>query len=256
MQCPTVNRLKALVKAASLGVALMGWSVMQPFAAWAAEFSVSPIRVQFEPGMRSGVVSIRNADKRPIRFQLQLVEWTQDANGEDVYTPSNNLIYFPRQLTVAPGDRSIVRIGPKGPLSGPEKTYRLRIEELPEAIPESAGSVINLTITFAVPIFLGVTDAKPLAQIAPLQMQDGKLTATVQNTGKSQFRIETLEVTGKDGFTQQMGGWYLLAGSSRQYTLNIPPEACRAQQHLNLNVKVGDNQFTSGIDINPSMCGT
>jgi fimbrial chaperone protein len=234
----------------------MGWAAMLPLPAGAAEFSISPLRMQFEPGMRSGVVTVHNTDKRPIRFQLQLVDWAQDAKAEDVYTPSDGLIYFPRQLTVKPGDRAIVRVGPKGDLSGPERTYRLRVAELPEANQDATGSVVNLTISFAIPIFMGATDAKPVAHIAPLQMRDGKLQATIQNMGKSQFRIETLEVTGKDGYSQKIGGWYLLAGSSRQHTLNIPSETCRMQQHLDLIVKVGEHSFTSGIDIDPTQCGT
>lgn len=256
MQCPSVKRLKALVRVAPLGAALTGCAVMLPLAAEAAEFSIAPLRMQFEPGMRSGLVTVHNTDKRPIRFQLQLVDWTQDAAGEDIYTPSDGLIYFPRQLTVKPGDRAIVRIGPKGDLSAPEKTYRLRVSELPETNQEITGSVVNLTISFAIPVFIGATDTRPIARIAPMQMQDGKLQATIQNMGKSQFRIETLEVTGKDGYSQKMGGWYLLAGSSRQHTLSIPTETCRMQQHLDLIVKVGEHRFTSGIDIDPTQCGT
>ena len=256
MQCLHTNGLKALVKAAPLGLALMWWAALQPLPAQAASFSVYPTGVVFEPGARASVIGIKNKDERPIRFQMTLVEWTQDAKGEDVYTPSNDLIYFPRQLTVNPGDRAIVRVGPKNIPNSAEKTYRLKVEELAEPTPEKPGSVLGLTITFAVPIFLGKPDAKPAATIAALAMQNGKLAATVQNTGNSHFRINSLEVKGADGYTQDIGGWYLLSGASRQYTLNIPPDVCRAQKRLSLNVKVGDDNFSSDLDIDPSMCGT
>jgi fimbrial chaperone protein len=231
-------------------------SVFSPSPLRAAEFSVSPIRLQFEPGARSGVLAVRNSDKRPIRFQLSLVEWTQNENGIDVYKPSDDLIFFPRQFSVPVGDKLITRVGPKSNPSGSEKAYRLRIEELAEVNPDAKESVINLTITFAVPIFVGKADAKPLAVIAPLHLQDGKLRATVQNTGHSQFRIDTLEIAGSDGYSEQMGGWYLLAGASRSHDLQIAPEVCRAQKRLNLTVKVGENHFVSALDVDPSMCGT
>ena len=256
MQCLNLLRLKALVKAAPLGAALMWCAVIQTLPARAAEFSVSPIGVQFEPGRRSATVAINNADKRPIRFQLTLVEWTQNAKGEDIYTPSDDLIFFPHQLTVQPGERGIARIGPKRPPAGTEKAYRLRVEELADPAPEGGGLSLNFTITFAVPVYLGSLDARPALVIAPLQMQDGKLLATLQNTGNAHFRIESMEVKGADGYAQQLNGWYLLPGAGRQYTLAIPPEVCRAQQRLNLSVKVGENHFDSGLSVDPSMCGS
>ena len=251
-----MNRLKALVKAAPLGVALMWWIAIQPLPVQAASFSVYPTGLVFEPGTRASVIGIKNKDERPIRFQMTLVEWTQDAKGEDVYTPSNDLIYFPRQLTVKPGDQAIVRVGPKNMPRGIEKTYRLKVEELAEPVSENRNSSIGLTITYAIPIYLGKADTKPAVSIATLGMQGGKLAATVQNTGNSHFRINSLEVKGADGYSQNMGGWYLLSGASRQYSLDIPPDVCRAQKRLSLNVKVGEDDFSSDLDIDPSMCGT
>jgi fimbrial chaperone protein len=248
--------MKALAKAAPLGAALVWWTLMQALPVAAAEFSVSPIRLQFESAMRSGTLTVRNTASRPIRFQLRLVQWTQDASGEDIYTPSDDLIFFPRQMSIAAGDQAIVRVGPKSNLTAAEKTYRLRIEQLAEENQEFSESVINFTISFAIPIFLGATDAKSKAVVMPLQMHDGLLSATVQNSGKSQFRIETLEVKGADGYSQKVGGWYLLAGSKREYSLSIPKEACHASKHLNLIVKVGDQDITSGLDVDPTMCGT
>ena len=256
MQCLNIHKMKALAKAAPLGAVLVWWSLIQALPASAAEFSVSPIKLQFESTMRSGTITVRNTDNRTIRFQLRLVEWTQDANGEDVYTPSNDLIFFPHQLSSASGDKAIVRVGPKSNLSGPEKTYRWRVEELPEENQVVTESVLNFTISFAIPVFIGATDAKPKAMLMPLEMHDGLLSTTVKNTGKSQFRIENVEVQGADGFSQKVAGWYLLAGSKREYSLSIPNEACRASKHLNLVVKVGDQDFTSGLDIAPAMCGT
>jgi fimbrial chaperone protein len=253
MQCSTVFRLKARIKATS--VALMLFAAIQPLPASAAEFSVYPISMQFEPGARAAVVGVTNSEKRPLRFQISLVEWTQDAAGVDVYVPSDDLIFFPRQLTIPPGEKNIVRVGPKHKASGPEKTYRLRVEELAEAHPEDTVSTLRMTITFAIPVFLGALEAKPQLTLEPLKLQGGKLTATLKNTGNARFRITSLDLAGADGYTQQAAGWYLLTGASRQYTMDIPPDICRAQKHLNLTVKVGEQDFPTGLDIDPSMCG-
>src|SRR5262245_55910672 len=78
-----------------------------------AEFSVSPIRLEFEAGARSAAVTVANDDKRPLRMQLRLMEWTQDADGVDVYRESDELVYFPRLMSVEPGEKRLVRVGLK-----------------------------------------------------------------------------------------------------------------------------------------------
>ena len=81
-----------------------------------------------------------------------------------------------------------MRVGPKTIPKGTEKTYRLKVEELAEPIPENIGSAIGITITFALPVFLGKPDVKPATSIAALGMQDGKLAATkVGALSKSQM---------------------------------------------------------------------
>jgi fimbrial chaperone protein len=243
--------------AVPLGIAMVLGAAVQVRA---AEFAISPISLELTPGVRSSSVGIRNADQRPLRFQLSLVEWTQDAQGNDVYTPSDDLVYFPRQLSVRPGDRVIARVGPKQDPTGAEKTYRLRIEELPDTasdVPLATNSAaLKMMISFAVPVFQGTPDAIPMAVIAPTQMKNGQLNITVQNAGRSHFRIDKLEITGANGYSQGLAGWYLLAGVSRQHSLSIAPEVCRAQQHLNLTIKVGNRAYTSDMAVDPSMCGT
>jgi len=125
MQCPIAYRQKALSGMVLVWAILVCCAAFVTLPATASEFSISPINLQFAPGARSAVVSISNTDQRPIRFQLSLVEWTQDANGADVYTPSDDLVFFPRQLTVRPGDKAVARVGPKHGVTGITKTIAL-----------------------------------------------------------------------------------------------------------------------------------
>ena len=256
MPGPASKRWKACTKAGPSGLALVLCVLVQALSARAAEFSISPISLQFAPGSRSAVVAISNSDQRPIRFQLSLVEWTQNAQGEDVYTPSDDLIFFPRQLTVAAGARGIARVGPKSQPPGLEKTYRLRIEELAEPLTALTGSALAMTITFAIPVFSGAQEAQSQLLLEPLRLQGGTVLATVRNAGKAHLRIESLELTGADGYAQQLAGWYLLSGASREYSLVIPSDVCRTHKQLHLSVKVGEQLFGSDLDLDPGQCGT
>lgn len=221
----------------------------------AHDFSVYPLRVDFAPGDRSGAVGVNNVDAQPMRFQLKLVEWTQDAEGKDVYRDSDELIFFPRLFTVAPGEQAVARVGPKRTYTGKERTFRLFIEELPDDAEKPKTTGIKFNIRFAVPVFVATQGARPQAVIEPLDLKDGKLTALVRNIGSAHFRIESLEVRGENGFERKAEGWYLLAGATRQHTLDVPRKACLAAKRLEVKVRAGEQLLTAGLDIAPGMCG-
>ncbi len=234
-----------------IGLGLLGYAL----PASAAEFSINPLRIELAPGERSSSVGVSNSDQRPIRFQLKLVEWTQDADGNDVYRDSDELIYFPRLFTVAPGEQTMVRLGPKRPYAGSEQTYRLFVDELPDTSEKPTTSGVRFHIRFALPIIVGPTGIKAQGMMEPLTLIGGKLRALVKNTGGTNFRIESLELTVDNGYTQRIDGWYLLAGRSRVHTLDVPKAACLAARHLELKANAGEQIFSAGLDVLPAMCG-
>jgi fimbrial chaperone protein len=230
---------------------------LAPLVAGAAEFSVSPIRLDFERGTRSAAVTVANDDARPLRMQLRLMEWTQDADGVDVYRDSEELVYFPRMMSVQPGEKRLVRVGLKSPAGAAERSYRLYLDELPSADAAStpAGSGLSFTIRFALPIFLpAAADAKPAGTIESLGLRDGKLRVAVRNAGNQHFRISSVAVRGGEGFAAAASGWYLLAGARRVHTIDIPAEVCRGLRRLDVTVKADKLSLEGGLDVEPGMC--
>jgi fimbrial chaperone protein len=227
---------------------------LSSFAANAAEFSVSPIRLHFEPGARSGAVTVTNDDARPLRMQLRLMRWTQDADGADVYADSDELIYFPRMMSVPPGEKRLVRVGLKSPAAAAERTYRLYLDELPDSA-QPSGSGLKFTIRFALPVFLpAAAPAKPAGAIESIALREGKLRVAVRNTGNRHFRITSVAARSAAGVAAEAGGWYLLAGAARVHTLDIPAEACRGLRRLEVAVKAEDLTLEGGLDVEPGMC--
>ena len=220
----------------------------------AAEFSVTPIRLYFERGARSAAVTVSNDDTRPLRMQLRLVEWTQDAEGKDVHRDSDDLVYFPRMMTVQPGEKRLVRVGLKTPARAAERTYRLYLDELPGEIRQAA-SGLNFTIRFALPVFLpAAVDAPPRGAIEAVSLREGKLRIAVRNTGNRHFRIASITARSPAAFTAEAAGWYLLAGASRVHTIEIPAEACRGLRRLDVTVKAEELSLEGGLDVEPGMC--
>ena len=233
-------------------------SLLAPLAAAAAEFGVSPIRLYFEPGARSAAVVVTNDDSRPLRMQLRLMQWTQDADGVDVHTDSDELVYFPRLMTVPPGEKRLVRVGLKSPAGAAERTYRLYLDELPpspDAAVRPAASGLNFTIRFALPVFLPpAVAAKPGGAIESLTLSNGKLRVAVRNTGNRHFRIASLVARSGEGIVAEAAGWYLLAGASRIHIIEIPAEVCRGLRRLDVTVKAQELSLEGGLDVEPRMC--
>ena len=229
---------------------------LAPLAAHAAEFSVSPIRLELEleRGARSAAVTVSNDDTRPLRMQLRLMEWTQDADGGDVYRDSDELVYFPRMLSVRPGEKRLVRVGLKTPPLAVERTYRLYLDELPDGS-RPVASGLSFTIRFALPIFLpAAVDAKAAGAIEALTLRGGKLQIAVRNTGNRHFRIASVAARAPAGFAAEAPGWYLLAGARRVHTIEIPAEVCRGLRRLDVTVKADKLSLEGGLDVEPGMC--
>jgi fimbrial chaperone protein len=234
-------------------IALFALLQLAAAAAGAAEFSVSPIRLDFEPGRRSATVSVANDGEQPLRVQLKLMEWTQDADGVDSYGESDELVYFPKLIAVQPKDRRLVRVGLKSPAGATEKTYRLFLDELPDPTPATASGV-SFTIRFALPIFLPAVAPRASAAIASLRLDAGKLRVAVANTGNEHVRITSVSARSPQGFEGEVGGWYLLAGATRVHMIEIPAGTCRALRRLEVTVKTDQSSLEGGLDVEPGMC--
>jgi fimbrial chaperone protein len=238
------GRRAALLSAVAVAVAA---------PALAADFSVTPIRADFQPGAMSETITVSNESKGVLRVSMKVMAWSQDQNGKDVYTESNDLVYFPRVMDVQPGAKRLVRVGARAPAQGAERTYRLFIEEAP---PASAGAptAVNFYFRFGVPIFVPPAGGKAQPEVMEPALQKGKLSLAVRNAGNVHFRPTRLVVGDGAGWSQEMPGWYSLAGTTRTYETAIPPDVCRKARTLTVRIEATDANFDRKLDVTPASC--
>ena len=213
-----------------------------PFGALAGAFGVSPIRIDLDPGARSGLVTVTNDDERKLHFQLKLFEWTQSPTGDDQLADSEDLIFFPQLFTVEPKQKRIIRVGVRAPYEGPERAFRLFIEELPdpEATPGS-GAQVAVRLRFGVPIFLSAGKVESVPDIATVDTAKGALRVVIRNAGSRQIRFEEVTARAGDRIVAKAAGWYVFPGVARTFLLPVTSQDCPLPKSVEIHA-VGEGK--------------
>lgn len=232
-----------------------------PVPAMAGEFSVNPIRLELGAAVRSGVIAVRNDGKVKLSFQLQAVEWTQDAAGKDQYLETNDLVFFPKLMTVEPDQEGVVRVGTRNAVTPVEKTYRLFIEELPGVAKaaEGAGAQINVLIRFGAPIFVTPLKAQDGLEIEAYSLAKGVLTLSARNTGNRHQLVQGIHLKGSDArgteiYALTLADRYLLTGTAKSYTASIAAEPCSRLSELVVELKTDKLSVKRKLDVTRAMC--
>lgn len=221
----------------------------------ASEFSVTPIRAELKPGAMSETITVTNDGTARLRLAVKLSEWTQDTSGKDVYTDSGDLVYFPRQMDVEPGAKRLVRVGAKSPGAAIERTYRLFIEEIPEPAPAGGPAAVNFYFRFGVPVFLPPAVPRPEPEVGAPTLKKGKLSVVVKNAGNQHFRLNKVTIQDNSGaYAQDVAGWYSLAGSTRTYTVDLPPDACRKARTFSVKLEGEGISLDRTLNVDPASC--
>lgn len=246
-----------------IALALLSWA---PRPAFASNFSITPTSLELSGGAKSGVFSIINSDTDKLNCQIDVKEWGQDADGKDVYTDAKDIVFFPKIMTVEPNDQRSVRVGIKGPQSAKEKTYRLFAEEIPsqkkEQEAKAPGKIAaGLTIAFryATPIFVKPARPQESGVIDKIDMTKGVARALVKNAGNIHFKIQSVKFRGKalDGrelFSQDVAGWYVLQGMTRPYEATVPKEVCKDLATLEVSAQAENFTVNGKLNVQKNMC--
>src|SRR5512147_671744 len=252
---------------------LLGWTligisvlVLTPLNGHASNFSITPTSLDLSGSVKSGVFSVVNSAEEKLNCQIDLKEWSQDADGKDVYTEARDIVFFPKIMTVEPNEQRAVRIGIKGPPSLKEKTYRLFVEEIPSQKKQSdektAGKITaGLTIAFryATPIFVKPVKPQESGVIEKVDMSKGVAKAAVRNKGNIHFKLLTVTFLGKatDGkelFSKEVAGWYLLHGMSRSFETPVPKEVCANLATIEVNAQAENFTINGTLNVQKKMC--
>jgi fimbrial chaperone protein len=227
----------------------------------ASQFTVNPTRVELSSRTASSVVSVRNDGKAPIRIQVKAHAWAQTLEGVVKLDPTDDVVVFPTLLTLEPGEERRLRVAVATRPGDVERTYRIFLEELPppKSGPDAVNGVQVLT-RVGIPIFLAPVKSSAQANVSDVGLAHDGLHFQVDNQGNTHFVPQTLRVRGlgANGQTvsdQQRDGWYILAHSSRRYTVPFDGKDCARIRSVLIDVMLADATLNGRLDTPGGACG-
>jgi fimbrial chaperone protein len=177
----------------------LGLALCQAEAVFASTFRVSPVQVNLSPTTPTALLTVGNDSDETLRFQVSAFSWDQDATGRMHLAPTQDVLFFPMMLTLGPGEARRIRVGSTLPSGAIEKTFRLFVEELPQAAvarSDAGGAQIRVLTKLGIPIFIQPPQPKPEASVEIRGVSGDRLRFVVRNTGNTHFLLQDLRIRG------------------------------------------------------------
>jgi len=119
----------------------------------AANLTVYPVGVILNAQKPASEINLQNDDEAPKVIQIELMEWSQK-DGQDIYTPSRDLLVNPPVFTLQPGKTQLIRLGLNKPSKNAEElSYRLYINEVPPP-PKPGFTGLQMALRVGIPVFV------------------------------------------------------------------------------------------------------
>ena len=199
-----------------------------------SSFQVNPTLIALSKAAPAEAVVITNHGTEALRVQASVMTWTEDRNGLMALGATTDVVVRPSLLEIEPGRSKTVRVGTT--LGEPlvEGSYRLFVEQLPDRRTVEGGKIVVLT-RIGVPVFM--TPAKPSeALAATTTIKGNQATVEVQGRGTQRTKLAAVIVRAMKGesvrWERRATGWYVLPGRTRDFTIDLGSEQCRAGEML------------------------
>ena len=175
----------------------------------AGSFSVSPVRISLSASAPISAITVQNGGSETVVLQLEAMAWAQQA-GQDVYTPSRDILATPPIITIPAGGSQILRVGLRRvPDPQRELTYRLYLQEVPPP-PKPGFTGLQVALRFGLPVFVSPVkeDTASLAWRIS-RARNGQHEVGLTNSGNAHVQVANFKLVRADGSelgTQHVAG--------------------------------------------------
>jgi len=217
--------------------------------AWAGSLAVDPIRLNLSAAAPVAALTVRNTGDSQTLVQLELVAWTME-NGEERYTPTDDILATPPIFTVAPGQTQVVRVGLRRPLAGPrEKPYRLFLQEPPVQRQADQVQGLQVALRIGIPLFVApAAPARPDVEWRAARADYGAIRIEAVNAGTAHAKLTDIRLrSGGQEWVVQEGFVYLLPGHTRYWIVRTAGAA--PDDLLTLRAATEDGAVEVGLEV-------
>jgi fimbrial chaperone protein len=222
-------------------------------AAGAANLQISPVSIAFQPSQAAAGVSLQNFGDAPLYGQVRVYAWDQK-DGVDVLTPTSDIIASPPIIEVPANGMQTVRLVRRGGTeSGPERSYRILIDEIPRG---DTASGVAIRLQYSVPVFVAPSAAAAAPQLSfSLVRRDGNLVLRSENAGALHAQIGATRLQAAGGADVQISKGllgYALAGRGREWQLPKDKPIGQIGQNGQLTVIANVNAHELSFPVAPA----
>jgi fimbrial chaperone protein len=186
----------------------------------AASFKVYPVRMVLTPKQAIQTMVIHNNGSEPSRVQLRVFAWRQ-VDGQDVFEETQDVLANPPLFQMGPNGDQIARFGLRVSPGLAEKSYRVFLQEVPDAEPNDPGEIRTL-LRISIPIFVPAPNATGRLTWRLLATGGRRVRLLVRNDGNAHVQISRLTLAGSGGapLVHADASVYLLPGTAREIALD------------------------------------
>jgi len=191
-------------------------------AAWAGQFSVTPVRIFMATRDRAVAVTITNEGDEQLVMQADLFLWKQKPDGQDDLILTEDMFLSPPIIKLAPRARQVVRLARIKAGNTPEQlTYRMIVREVPEAKPPKPDLQLQIALAFSIPIFITPPGVKAKLDCAVERVAADTVKTVCQNSGNAYTYPVALQLTSSTGenIASRDSGGYILPGITRSFDI-------------------------------------
>jgi fimbrial chaperone protein len=226
-------------------------------AAWA--FRVNPMEAQIKTTgpARVQIYRLDNNGPEKIAVEISLKKRSNDRDGKETLTDTDELNLYPEQLTLNPGETRNVQVSWIGePEVKTEKAYRLIAEQLPvELKPDSKAKEkkkqvqLKFMVRYVASLYVASGTVTPRVKILSQQVlstdrEAGQLELVLKNEGTAHqvltgtkvfFKIEgKKKIPAGAEVEQKLQAENILAGEERRFVLPLPSELTKKKVTVEL----------------------
>ncbi|MDH5545197.1 MAG: fimbria/pilus periplasmic chaperone [Gammaproteobacteria bacterium] len=218
---------------------------------YAASFKVNPLKLEFSQNTRTSILELSNTSNGSVTLQIDARKWMQDASGTDVYDEADEIVFFPRIVTLKANEQRTIRIGFNGTRDAQkEMTYRIFVEELVSR--SERNQALNFALRFSIPLFIQPEREKVEVALSGASVKNGKASVVLENRGNQHVIVKQFQVTGLDRnqheiFFHESKGWYVLSGNHNAFSIKLSDQECGRSEFLELTTRTSAKTLVARV---------